>query len=811
MNKNFLLSLLQRYRMTTELLTNTSGVLEDLLSMEKSRYLIYPCDIIDLRGIFRDQFIQDKNPIALFSLRFCEKYFKNYSIFLVLDSQKVGDKKYNYGGITIYPTDILPVDDTLIRVIVNAPAASGYFDQVKALVTEYKMQVECLINNTIPGVDPPVAKMSETKKKYKTAQLVPSIKLKLTPKEEEIFDYIIAVKKAYNLSTRLLVAGGWVRDKLLGKQSKDIDIAVSMSGFQLAQAMEQAAKYYSIEGIGVPYDTSMDKNADPDQRDRSSELLVGTVDIFGIEVEFVPMRKEEYDTNEGEQSRRPDVEFIADPKVDAERRDLTINALFYDIEEGNVYDYVGGVNDLGLGGNGIYLRTPLDPLKTFKDDPLRVLRVLRFHSRYPGSVIDENVLQAMGDPKVHEAYKAKVKTSRAGPEIMKTLMGDNPVDSLRILFESGLYKTVFNLGDVHPDGMMMDQDSPYHEKNLLDHTLQVVANLNRIMEENGESPKMRGVLNLAALFHDFGKMRVGKPDPKGRGHTVYHGHEDESVKMADEIMTSLGFEQSDKEIARLVIEAHMDKVLRDPRATNKSIGKLIRKSRPQGKEDKYKDLWKYMLYHAQADSMSSRPQDYKPEERQQVYDKFQNYVNMPAAQSAGTVLDGKQIMGLFPQYKPNTGFIEVVKNWLREWQDEGQIDISLAPEQAQAQALQLLQQNQAVVIQDIENNIKTKGTTAMNWYKKIVKAQSIPAGTCGCPEDPEVVKGPKIQPHRYRKGQRVRDRRKGMANPQDFGIIDKVEGNKVTIVWNPDHKDKRKETFDAVEGTAFLSLIVAEV
>lgn len=117
------------------------------------------------------------------------------------------------------------------------------------------------------------------------------------------------------------------------------------------------------------------------------------------------------------------------------------------------------------------------------------------------------------------------------------------------------------------------------------------------------------------------------------------------------------------------------------------------------------------------------------------------------------------------------------------------------------------------IFSEIKKNTKENKMNNDNWYNNIKKSQIVePRAVPIIREDAEVIKGPKKMNPQYYRGMRVRDRRKGMANPQEFGIIDSISDNIITITWNPDKKDKRrKEKFDTVEDTEILSLIVAEV
>jgi tRNA nucleotidyltransferase/poly(A) polymerase len=777
-------------------------LLSEIAAIIPSRYMVFPCDIIDLRIFLSKEKISFFNPLPVFSLRFAEKYLKEYSVFMVLDTHAIKADSYAYGGIQLNLTDSLNISNALLRLIVNEPVADGSFDTVKQIIEELDFDVECLVSNSVPGISSPSQKLSiMAKKKYKFSQ---TTEISLTSDEQKIFEQLRAVTGG---RVQMRVAGGWVRDKLLGKESDDIDIAVDMSGYELAKMISPNAHKVSLE-----------KSADPSEIEPSDEMMVGAVNMFGQKIEFVPMRTEHY-PDPG--SRQPSIKLTNDPKEDVKRRDLTINALYYNINTGQVEDYVNGKADLGLDGSGqIHLRTPDEPMKTFHEDPLRLLRVLRFHARYPNSVVDPSIIQAMADPSIQESYGKKVATERAGPEIMKMMAGEDPVDSLKLLFETGLYKTAFKVPEmenINEQGIQMDQQTPWHKHNLMEHILAVVKNMNQISKDNGDDDYKRGLMNLAGMFHDFGKMQEGiqKAHPKGnmlpdgRPQMQYIGHELESHKMCDSILKSIGVGKDDRDIVNQVVRLHMRPHDADKWGP-KGIGKFIRETIMHGKDEEHKDLVGDVLRFNKADEMSSQPGKFDEQAWQAKYDKVMNFRNSPSGTFRGTVLNGNDIIGLFPQLKPASGYIKEVLNYVKELQDTNQIDVSGDINAAKQQATSLVQQIAPQIIEKYR-----EGSMKGNWFKKAVTSpqvtelRSVPKDY---DNDPEVKKGPAEARPQYYTGMKVRDRRKGVANPQEYGIVDAVRGNQVRIIWNPDNKEKkREEIFDMVEDTEMLSLIVAEV
>lgn len=235
-------------------------------------------------------------------------------------------------------------------------------------------------------------------------------------------DHIVYSHHSTNLD--IWFTGGWVRDKLLGGESQDIDVALSsMTGAQFGEALEDhfarsAAEYIAeAQRVGVPPTIKwLHKiNSNPE---KSKHLETGTIEIFGLSVDFVNLRKEVYI----DQSRNPQVEF-GTAVEDAYRRDATINSIFYSLNRRRVEDHTQmGLSDLAVG----IIRTPLQPIQTFTDDPLRILRLVRIASRL-GFQIDQETAQAMKDPLVQAAFNVKITRERVGIEVEKMIKGPDPL------------------------------------------------------------------------------------------------------------------------------------------------------------------------------------------------------------------------------------------------------------------------------------------------------------------------------------------------------------------------------------------------
>jgi tRNA nucleotidyltransferase (CCA-adding enzyme) len=236
-------------------------------------------------------------------------------------------------------------------------------------------------------------------------------------------------------------AGGWVRDKLLGLQSSDIDAALStLSGKDFGQIFlafydKHGTKYKEeADRLGIG-NTELNKIVLVEEdASKSKHLAVAKMKLFGLEVDLVNLRTEVYASD----SRTPVVE-MGTAEEDALRRDATINALFYNIHTERVEDFTGrGLDDM----KNKIMRTPLDPYQTFRDDPLRVLRLIRFASRLDFE-IDAAVKLAMKSPSIHEALRLKISRERVRAEIMKALEGPGPAQALLYIHQLDLFSACF--------------------------------------------------------------------------------------------------------------------------------------------------------------------------------------------------------------------------------------------------------------------------------------------------------------------------------------------------------------------------------
>lgn len=262
-------------------------------------------------------------------------------------------------------------------------------------------------------------------------------KINLNENESKLRSLLLKFCNHYNESAprenklEIRITGGWVRDKLLGKESHDLDIALNnLSGEEFA---DQLLKY--LEKNEPQY--VFKRNTIKSNPEKSKHLETCTARVMGFDIDFVNLRSENY----SEDSRVPQIK-CGTAEEDAFRRDATLNALFYNINRDMVEDFTRrGLDDLR---NGI-LRTPLDPLQTFLDDPLRVLRLIRFASRF-NFKIDDLTFDAMKKSEIRTALIHKISRERVGDEFAKTLTSDHVEYGLNLIALANLVSCIFNSG-----------------------------------------------------------------------------------------------------------------------------------------------------------------------------------------------------------------------------------------------------------------------------------------------------------------------------------------------------------------------------
>jgi putative nucleotidyltransferase with HDIG domain len=340
---------------------------------------------------------------------------------------------------------------------------------------------------------------------------------------------------ARKLQMPAYVIGGFVRDKIIGRNTKDIDIVCLGDGIALAEQV-----------------SAMCKNKPPVSVYKNFGTAQAVID--GIDVEFVGARKESYRAD----SRNPTVE-IGTLVDDQNRRDLTINALAISLNKedyGHIIDPFNGQLDI----EHKILRTPLEPAQTFSDDPLRMLRTIRFATQLQYT-IEEKTLQALSE---NAARIDIISKERIAEEVNKILACKKPSIGFDLLYTTGILKRIFpEMVDLAGAQYI---DNIGHKDNFY-HTIQVVDQL-ALHTENLW-------LRWAALLHDIGKPAT-KRFEKGHGWT-FHNHEWIGSKMVPGIFKNLKLPLNEKMryVQKLVQLHHRPVSLTKESITDSAIRRLL--------------------------------------------------------------------------------------------------------------------------------------------------------------------------------------------------------------------------------------------
>jgi poly(A) polymerase len=329
---------------------------------------------------------------------------------------------------------------------------------------------------------------------------------------------------ATDLDARAWVVGGYVRDKLLDRPHPNPDVFV-----ERGDALKLAERFAQLAGAGPPV--------------LFERFGTAQVTLPGHLVEFVNARAESYAPD----SRKPDVR-PATLDEDLRRRDFTINTLLMDLD-GEIHDPLGGRADL----EALILRTPTDPLRTFGDDPLRMLRAVRFASEL-GFELAPDLLPAMRQMKGRLAPPV-ISAERVADELRRMLVSPRPRLALELLDAGDLLDAV--LPEV--SACKGVAQSGYHTHDVFGHTLLTVEMV---------PPDL--ALRLAALFHDVGKPSTATPDG------AFTGHEIVGAELARSALERLRFSQREIETVVKLVLLHLRPVYYSSEWSDGAVRRLAR-------------------------------------------------------------------------------------------------------------------------------------------------------------------------------------------------------------------------------------------
>jgi tRNA nucleotidyltransferase/poly(A) polymerase len=450
----------------------------------------------------------------------------------------------------------------------------------------------------------------------------------IQPQERKIFQIIS--ESAERLGYPAFVVGGYVRDRLLARPSKDMDIVCLGSGIQLAKAVAGRLRPIPRVTVFKRFGTAMLKHQ-------------------GMEIEFVGARKESYRSD----SRKPTVED-GSLEDDQNRRDFTINALAVSLNEDNfgaIVDPFGGLEHL----EAKTIKTPLEPGKTFSDDPLRMMRGIRFATQL-NFTIEPETLDAIREfrRRINIVSKERITT-----ELNKIILAPRPSDGFKLLYDTGLLELIFpDMAKLH--GVEV-RNGKGHKDNFY-HTLEVLDNLSANTNDLW--------LRWSAILHDIAKPPTKRFHPK-HGWT-FHGHEALGAAMVPRIFKNLRLPLDHKmKYVQKLVRLHLRPIsLTKENITDSAIRRLL--------FDAGDDIDDLMML-CEADITSKNPKKVKRylENYELVRERLQEVEEKDQLRNWQPPISGEMIMEAFGI--PPSRQVGTIKTAIREAILDGEIPNQLEP------------------------------------------------------------------------------------------------------------------------------------
>jgi putative nucleotidyltransferase with HDIG domain len=445
-----------------------------------------------------------------------------------------------------------------------------------------------------------------------------------------VLDFLKKIIKNTEFEDKVFLAGGGVRDEIMGKVPKDLDFVVLgdlNAGINFSIWLSKKLNIYKEGTNPVIF-----------ARFGTSKLTIykNQYNLPKLELEFVATRKEEYTDG----SRKPKVangELIDDVM----RRDLTINSLLKNISTGEILDLTNrGISDI----KNKIIRTTSEPDIIFKDDPLRMMRAIRFSVKY-NFKMERDVLYGIQS---NAKEILKISKERIKDELNKILLSDNPDKGIKLLKITGLLKYVIEEFEL---AYNMKQNM-HHKEDVFKHTLSVLKNT---------PPELK--TRLMALFHDIGKVLTRSVSPEGSVH--FYGHEKVSEEMVRDIMTRLKYPNELIDSVSSGVRHHMALKHGGDDAT-KLADKSLRKFASAVGEN-----LEYILDLIHADNISHSDESAMPKQISIIRDRINKLNSQIAISNMTLPLNGNDIIKM--GVKPSKKFREILNAVQEAWYDNPNI------------------------------------------------------------------------------------------------------------------------------------------